>query len=148
MESLDTALARCMLLGALCVTGLAHAQNRACPEPRFTGKAPDAYYAQTNPVPASDAATTTASVLFQGGDRAANCAVCHGKRGDGNGPLARQYDPPPRNFNCARTIEGVPDGQLFWIIRFGSPGSAMPPHPGLSDEQVWQLVGYLRQLAR
>ena len=46
------------------------------------------------------------------------------------------------------TINGVPDGQLFWIIRFGSPDTAMPPHPALSDEQLWQLVFYLRQLAK
>ena len=46
-----------------------------------------------------------------------------------------------------QTIDGVPDGQLFWIIRFGSPGTKMPPNPRFSDEQVWQLVAYLRQLA-
>ena len=77
-----------------------------------------------------------------------NCALCHGKKGDGKGVLANQYDPPPRNFACAKTVVGVPDGQLFWIIRFGSPDTAMPPHAKLSDEQIWQLVLHLRQLAK
>ena len=54
----------------------------------------------------------------------------------------------PRNFACAATIKGVPDGQLFWIIKFGSPGTAMPPHAALKDEQIWQLILYLRQLAK
>ena len=45
-------------------------------------------------------------------------------------------------------MNGIPDGQLFWIIRYGSPDTAMPPSNTLSDEQVWQLVNYLRHLAK
>jgi cytochrome c1 len=56
--------------------------------------------------------------------------------------------PRPRNFACAQTVNGIPDGQLFWIVRFGSPGTSMPPHPAFSDEQVWKVVAYLRRLAR
>ena len=66
----------------------------------------------------------------------------------GKGVLASQYSPPPRNFSCAKTVADVPDGQLFWVIRFGSPGTAMPPHGQLSDEQVWQVVLHLRRLAK
>ena len=119
-----------------------------CPQPRFTGKAPDDYYARVNPLALSNANPKAVEALFQGEAGATNCAICHGKKGDGRGALSSQYDPPPRNFSCAMTINGVPDGQLFWIIRFGSPGTAMPAHPALKDEQVWQLVSYLRQLAK
>jgi len=62
--------------------------------------------------------------------------------------MSDQFEPRPRNFACAQTVNGIPDGQLFWIIRFGSPGTAMPPHPHFSDGQVWQLALYLRTLAR
>ena len=125
------------------------AQPTNCPQPRFTGKAPDDYYARVNPLdPATDANTKAGEQLFLGQSRVANCQICHGKKGDGKGALSSQYDPPPRNFACAATINGVADGQLFWIIRFGSPGTAMPPHPGLKDEQVWQVVQYLRGLAK
>ena len=119
-----------------------------CPQPRFTGKAPDEFYSRVNPLTAATTNTKAAEPIFQGNAGPANCMICHGKKGDGRGTLSSQYDPPPRNFACAMTINGVPDGQLFWIIRFGSPGTAMPPHPALSDEQVWQLVLYLRQLAK
>lgn len=119
-----------------------------CPQQRFTGKAPDEYYSRSIP-PSSTAANPKAvEAIFMGESGSANCAVCHGKNGNGKGVIASQFDPPPRNFSCARTIGNVPDGQLFWIIRFGSPGTAMPPHPALKDEQVWQLVSYLRQLAK
>lgn len=136
-----------VLAWAMSAANPVYAQPAQCPQPRFTGKAPDEYYSRLNPVTAADANTKAAMTIYLGETRSANCAICHGKKGDGKGGLASQYDPPPRNFSCAKTIEGVPDGQLFWIIRFGSPGTAMPSHPRLTDEQVWQMVLYLRQLA-
>jgi mono/diheme cytochrome c family protein len=72
--------------------------------------------------------------------------VCHGKDGDGRGQLSGQFDPPPRNFACAATIDGIPDGQLHWIIKNGSPGTAMPSFDYLNDEEIWQLVIYLRSM--
>ena len=116
---------------------------------RFTGRAPDDYYSRINPLTATEPHIKAATSIFQGETRGGtNCALCHGRKGDGRGPLSNQYDPPPRNFACAKTIDGIADGQLFWIIRYGSPGTAMPPHPRLNDEQVWQLVLYLRRLAK
>jgi mono/diheme cytochrome c family protein len=130
------------------LAGPVAAQPQNCPQPRFTGQAPADYLARVNPLQPSDAHTRAAESLFMGKERSVNCAICHGKEGDGKGPLASQYDPPPRNFACAKTVDGVPDGQLFWIIRFGSPETAMPPHRRLNDDQIWQLVLYLRQLAK
>lgn len=117
-----------------------------CPQPRFTGKAPDEYYLRKSPLDSPD--ERLGAQLFGGSGNDGSCAMCHGRRGDGKGPLSKLYDPPPRNFACAMTVNGVPDGQLFWIIRFGSPGTAMPPHAQLSDTDVWQLVAYLRTLAK
>jgi mono/diheme cytochrome c family protein len=137
-----------IVLLMLMVTRPAFALAQNCPQPRFTGQAPEDYLARTNPLVPSGAHSEAASALFLGKERSVSCAICHGRKGDGKGPLATQYDPPPRNFACAKTIDGVPDGQLFWIIRFGSPGTAMPPHRRLEDDQIWQLVLYLRQLAK
>lgn len=125
----------------------APALGAQCPQPRFTGKAPDEYYSRANPLQPTEANLAAGRASFLGDPRKVSCATCHGKSGDGKGELADQFDPPPRDFSCAATIKGVPDGQLFWIIRYGSPGTSMPPHKRLSDEQVWQLVLYLRQLA-
>ena len=115
-----------------------------CPQPRFTGRAPDEYLNMKSP---ANVDAKEGERLFQGGGQV-NCAICHGKTGNGRGQLSSLYDPPPRNFACSMVVVGIPDGQLFWIIRFGSPGTAMPPHAGLKDEQIWQIVAYLRQLAR
>lgn len=127
---------------------LAQAAPANCPQPRFTGKAPDEYYSRPNPLQPTAANLDAGRALFLGDPRRVSCATCHGKDGDGRGELADQFDPPPRNFTCAQTIRGVPDGQLFWIIRFGSPGTSMPPHRKLSDDEIWQVVLHLRRLAR
>ena len=119
-----------------------------CPQPRFTGKAPAPIYERSNPLPTTVEHLSAGERRYLGTPEHESCALCHGRKGDGKGALARQYDPPPRNFTCAKTINDVPDGQLFWIIRNGSPGTAMPPHANLSDEQTWQLVHHLRQLAK
>ena len=118
-----------------------------CPQPRFTGKAPPEYYDRVNPLP-PDADTSAARRAFMRDAGSVSCATCHGENGDGRGPLSDQFQPRPRNFRCAETVNGIPDGQLFWIIRFGSPGTSMPPHPQFSDDEVWRMVRYLRHLAR
>jgi mono/diheme cytochrome c family protein len=118
-----------------------------CPQPRFTGSAPPEYLERRNPLP-PDADTSPGRRLFQGSGAGISCAKCHGEKGDGRGPMSGMFDPRPRNFACAATVNGIPDGQLFWIIRFGSPGTSMPPHPKLTDDQIWQVVAYVRRLAR
>jgi mono/diheme cytochrome c family protein len=135
------------LAAAAC--GAAFAQSPGeCPQPRFTGKAPDEYYGRPNPLPPTEANLAAGEAVYLGEPRKVSCATCHGRAGDGKGPMAGQFDPPPRNFTCAQTIRGVTDGQLFWIVRFGSPDTSMPPHKRLTDEQIWQVVLHLRRLAR
>ena len=119
-----------------------------CPQPRFTGQAPSEYLERNNPLAATSQNLKAGEQRYLGTVDNESCAICHGRKGDGKGALARQYDPPPRNFTCAKTVNGVPDGQLFWIIRHGSPDTSMPPHANLSDDQTWQLVLHLRNLAK
>jgi mono/diheme cytochrome c family protein len=135
-------------LAFLAITSpLAAPLTSPCPQPRFTGKAPDEFLARVNPI-ATGGSTAEAQRIYAGDGQTIACATCHGRNGDGQGPMAKLFDPPPRNFRCAQTIAGVPDGQLFWVIRFGSPGTSMPPHPKFSDEQIWRLVAHLREIAR
>lgn len=147
------AVARPVPLAAVCLGVLAACAGEpprdtmSCPQPRFTGRAPDTYWTLANPLAPNEVDAALGARLYREARGGAACASCHGTRGEGNGPLANQFDPPPRNFACAATVNGIPDGQLFWVIRSGSPGTAMPGHPGLSDTEVWQLVSHLRGLA-
>jgi len=120
--------------------------NAECPQPRFTGQAPAELYALVNPLEANRSNRSAGKELYEDLSDP-SCVVCHGKDGDGRGQLSGQFDPPPRNFACAKTIDGVPDGQLHWIIKNGSPGTAMPHFNYLSDDEIWQLVIYLRSMA-
>ena len=127
-----------------------------CPQPRITVKAPPDYLARTNPLSASPEVLEAGERMFIGKSRALPCLFCHGIRGDGRGNLAGQYEPRPRNFTCKEMMAEIPDGQLFWIIQNGSPRAAMPPSTGagmpssknLTDEEIWQLVHYVRTFAR
>ena len=122
-----------------------------CPQPRFTMKAPADIYGLSNPVKISTETLAAGESLYRGKTGSTSCTSCHGEKGDGKGKLASQFNPPPRNFACAQTVSGIADGQLFWIIRNGSPGSGMPPARALgkfTDEDIWHLVAYIRQFAR
>lgn len=115
-----------------------------CPQPKFTGKAPADIYDRKNPLAAAAIdAKQGERLYFDEAPGRYSCATCHGRNGDGRGPMSSHFIPPPRHLSCVR-IAGIPDGQVFWTIKNGSPGTDMPAHKHLSDDQIWQLVAYLR----
>jgi mono/diheme cytochrome c family protein len=119
-----------------------------CPQPRKTPRAPAAFLGMTNPLPASAEHVHAGEKLYLETAKPLACMNCHGTKGDGKGPAGMGLMPPPRNFTCGELMKDIPDGQLFWIIKNGSPGTGMMPFSGLSDEEVWQLIHYLRSLAK
>jgi mono/diheme cytochrome c family protein len=75
----------------------------------------------------------------------ANCVPCHGASGKGDGPAGVGLSPRPGDFTQHMLPGKHNDGQVFLWIANGYPNSAMPAwSPRLTDEQIWQLVGYLR----
>jgi mono/diheme cytochrome c family protein len=76
-----------------------------------------------------------------------SCHLCHGISGKGDGPAGHMHSThPPRDFtNCAFQKERE-DGELFWVIKYGSPGTGMQPLiPALlSEEEGWKIVAYVR----
>jgi mono/diheme cytochrome c family protein len=119
-----------------------------CPDPRKTPKAPADFLKLINPLAASKANVNAGKKLFQETAKPLACKQCHGEQGDGRGPLGGGLIPSPRNFTCGQTMNDISDGQLFWIIKKGSPGTGMMAFAGLPDDQVWQLIQYIRTLAQ
>lgn len=119
-----------------------------CPQPRKTVTAPDEYLRLQNPIEASPQNILAGKTLFQVDAKPSACRVCHGLSGDGLGIIFHRVKPKPRNFTCVHTMDNLPDGQLFWIIKNGSPGTAMPSFSYLADDQVWQLILYLRSFSK
>jgi mono/diheme cytochrome c family protein len=75
------------------------------------------------------------------------CVVCHGRDGQNTGvPFASSMSPPVPSLE-APEVQTYSDGQLKWIIENGLSPSGMPASKAtLSDEEMWQIVVYLRHL--
>jgi putative copper resistance protein D len=90
-----------------------------------------------SPVPYTADAIATGSTLY-----AANCGVCHGRDGRGEGPDARSLSNARANLN-----DRVPErreGDMFWSIANGIPGTPMPGFTSqMSEVEIWSLIQYL-----
>lgn len=75
-----------------------------------------------------------------------HCEACHGYDGQGKTSAGTGEFPPPLNLSRAAVMERKrTDGELFYFIRYGVRNTAMPGWQ-LPDEQIWQLVSYIRNL--
>jgi len=119
-----------------------------CPQPRQTATAPEEFLKKKNPLEATPQNILAGQTLFQVDAKPSSCSICHGISGDGLGIMFHRVKTKPRNFTCVLTMDDLPDGQLFWVIKKGSPGTAMPSFNYLEDDQVWQLILYLRSFHR
>ncbi len=97
---------------------------------------------QSNPLPASEASIRNGRENFSH-----YCMVCHGLDGQNTGvPFAQDMSPPPPLLSSSE-VQSYSDGQLKWIIDHGLYPSGMPASKGiLNDEEMWQIVAYLRHL--
>lgn len=127
---------------------MGHAGKGVCPQPRFTEQAPEDIYRQKNPLEPTQKNIDAGAALFRRDVQPTACKICHGEAGNGLGMMAQGLNPPPRNFTCAETMKEIPDGQMFWIINNGSPGTGMPAYRDLAETEIWQIVHYLRKLAK
>jgi len=75
------------------------------------------------------------------------CMVCHGLDGQNTGvPFADRMSPPVPLLTSPN-VQSYSDGQLKWVIDHGIFPSGMPASKGvLSDDEIWQIVVYLRHL--
>lgn len=92
--------------------------------------------------------------LFQG---MGTCWTCHGQEGKGDGPASVSLNPKPRDLSKADFVydankSGTPgeDEDLALIIKKGPAAfggsNAMPPFAHLSDQQIDDIVAFIRTL--
>jgi len=77
----------------------------------------------------------------------AHCQKCHGDTGLGNGDLAYALTPSPALLAYMVQQPIAVDQYLLWSISEGGKqfGTAMPAFKTtLSEDQIWQIVAYLR----
>jgi mono/diheme cytochrome c family protein len=99
-----------------------------------------------NPVPVTDASLQYGKVAYE---RA--CAVCHGKLGKGNGPVAKEM----ANGGAAvpslvnDRVADFSDGHIYQVITHGtSTGKMWSYKSQLKPEERWAVVNYVRALQR
>jgi mono/diheme cytochrome c family protein len=83
---------------------------------------------------------------------AANCATCHGDRGDGRGEAAGALDPKPTNFTNAAVMHARSDWDLYHIIRDGGPAGGLSAGmvgygPMLTDGDLRSVAAFVRTFA-
>ena len=84
------------------------------------------------------------------------CAECHGVAGDGVSEMASILEKsgkiPPGDLTDDNWHLGSTDGEIFAVIRDGSGSNlamkGLNGRPGIVDEDMWNLVNYVRSLRK
>ncbi|OVE82096.1 hypothetical protein BVY03_02275 [bacterium K02(2017)] len=83
------------------------------------------------------------------------CSQCHGDQGVGDGIAQKYLKPWPRNFKKGiYKFKSTPDDRLptnkdlIRVIRKGNPYTGMPAWPQLTDEEVLNVVYYLKTFTK
>src|SRR3981189_1532596 len=135
-----------LILGAILLAsfGISYAkpnstqEKTGSTEPKITPE--DA--AKKNPVAPTPEGLAEARKLF-----GYNCALCHGKGGDGKGDLVADMKLELRDWRDVAALEKVTDGELFWII---SNGRGKMPGEGdrTPEKRRWNFVNLVRSFAK
>lgn len=121
-------------------------EKSQCPQKRKTSKAPDEFLNLVSPLAVSKKRIEKGRLLYQTQATPLQCRHCHGKKGSGVGHMGLEANPPARNFTCSETMRTISDGQMFFAIKKGIRGTAMPAYSDLVDWKIWVLIQYIRSL--
>jgi mono/diheme cytochrome c family protein len=102
--------------------------------------APEQAAQRSNPMPKDAAAIERGQKLYE-----QFCANCHGKKGQGDGPLAATLNPKPSNL--AVRAGHHTDGDFAWKIANGR--GVMPAFKNqLTENQIWGLTHFIQNLKK
>ena len=102
-------------------------------------KAPERAGKKPNPVVSSPETIAAGKLIYT-----KQCLSCHGAKGLGDGPGAKDLQKKPHSIVSPDTI-AQSDGELFWKITTGR--KPMPTYEKLlTEEQRWQVINYVRTL--
>jgi len=104
-------------------------------------KIPPADAARVNPVKPTAESLAKGKKLY-----GYDCAMCHGKDGDGKGDMASDIK-NVTDFTNPDALKNRTDGELFYVIRKGK-GEMPPEGDRAKDDDIWNMVNYVRSLAK
>jgi mono/diheme cytochrome c family protein len=97
---------------------------------------------QANPVKA-----TRSSIASEKKSYSYDCAMCHGKEGAGDGDLAGDMHLKLRDYCDPAALKELTDGEIYSIIANGK-GKMTGEEGRMKPEQIWDMVNYIRSLAK
>lgn len=75
------------------------------------------------------------------------CRQCHGNRGAGDGDMSHAGG-IPSDFTDDVWTHGASDGEIFTVIKEGVTADMQGYGSQLRDEDIWNLVNYIKSLSR
>jgi mono/diheme cytochrome c family protein len=96
-------------------------------------KVPAREHERTDPHYGSADAAAIGQMLFED-----HCAECHGADAMGKGRRP--------SLRSQRVQEQATPGDLHWLLRNGFLSRGMPSWSKLPDQQLWQIISYLKSL--
>ncbi len=103
---------------------------------------PAAYDGQRNPLSPDASTLAEGRALYQ-----ANCALCHGPLGMGDGDTARALNPSPALLAYMIQAPMQVDAYMLWAISDGGAafGTAMPAFKdSLTSDEIWKIITFMR----
>jgi len=81
----------------------------------------------------------------------ARCSPCHGPDGKAATPTAQALTPKPRDHTDGAYMNQLSNEHLAKVIKNGGPSvgksQIMPAHPDLNDQQIEDVIAFVRALA-
>jgi mono/diheme cytochrome c family protein len=132
----------------------ARAASSAPPAGSVSTPRPDRNVTGTPATLSNPVAPTPASIAAGKRVYDANCAACHGTRGQGAvkagitiSIIEEQRGKQPPNLPDDQSDHGSSDGDVFRVIKRGVPSAMMPGFDGrIPDRELWNVINYLRNL--
>ncbi len=125
------------ILTAVLFAGLLGCKGKSAAETKIPQEEVD----RKNPVASNPASIAEGKRLYS----ATDCALCHGKDGDGKGVLAKDINMNTHDWRKPESLAHFTDGELSYLILKGK--GRMPAYEGReTPDQVWQIVDYIRSI--
>ncbi len=129
------------------LSGSSVAADREILNPRVPADQIEEAKSWINPFAPTNENIEKGKALFHG---KAFCITCHGKDGTGLGSIPGLRGKLPRNFTDKEWQTRRTDGELLWILKNGSKGTAMASFIPLilTEEEAWHVILYVRSFGK